>query len=126
MLITANSFTLFALTLLLIRNMWVVGANVTTIEGWEIERHETLLRRAKALGGYLDGPDGTKVRITKKEFPYDIGIYQNIGQALGENPLTWLWPFAATPTNESGLTFQTNGFEGMCFQKICYDKNNKG
>lgn len=106
-----NSLTLFAILLLLIRNIWVLGANVTTIEGWEIERHATLVRRAKVLGGFLDGPDGVKVRIVRHEFPYDIGILQNIQQALGANPLAWLWPFAATPTNETGLYFQTNGFE---------------
>lgn len=85
---------------------------MTTIEGWEIERHETLVRRARALGGYLDGPDGIKVRITKQEFPYDIGIFQNFRQGIGGTPLLWLFPFAATPSNESGLSFETNGFEG--------------
>ncbi|KAL8784182.1 MAG: hypothetical protein Q9195_009150 [Heterodermia aff. obscurata] len=106
-----NSFTLFAILLLLVRNIWVLGANVTTIEGWEIERHATLVRRSKVFGGFLDGPDGIKVRIVRQEFPYDIGIFQNIRQALGANPLAWLWPFAATPTNKSGLNFETNGFE---------------
>ena len=107
-----NSVTLFALLVLLIRNIWVLAANVTTIEGWEIERHATLIRRAKVLGGYLDGPDGSKIRIVKHEFPYDIGIFSNIQQALGDNPLIWLWPFAATFDNNSHLRFPTNGFEG--------------
>ena len=110
--IVTNSLTLFALSLLLLRNIWVLGANVTTIEGWEIERHATLVRRARVLGGYLDGPDGVKVRIVKREFPYDIGIFRNIQQGLGRNPLTWLWPFAPTLSNERGLWFETNGFEG--------------
>ena len=86
--------------------------NTTTIEGWEIERHQALLRRSRALGGYLDGPDGSKVRITKQEFPYDIGILSNIHHAMGGNILTWLWPFSFTPTNESGLAFEVNEFEG--------------
>lgn len=108
-----NSITLFALALLLVRNMWTLGANVTTIEGWEIERHETLLRRARKSGGYLDGPDGMKVKITKQEFPYDIGILPNIRQGMNGSAFFWLWPMAATPSNESGLGFETNGFEGI-------------
>ena len=104
--------TLFALSLLLVRNIWVLGANVTTIEGWEIERHATLVRRARVLGGYLDGPDGVKVRVVKHEFPYDIGILRNLQQGLGRSPLTWLWPFASTLGNEEGFCFETNGFEG--------------
>ena len=113
--------TLFALALLLARNIWTLGVNVSTIEGWEIERHETLLRRAKVLGGYLDGPDGTKVKITRQEYPYDIGIYQNIRQGMGGSFIFWLWPFAATPSLESGLEFETNGFEGKYM--LQYPKN---
>ena len=107
-----NSFTLFALVVLLVRNIWCLGANVTTIEGWEIERHEALVHRARKLGGYINGPDGMKIWLQKQEFPYDIGIYQNIVQGMGSNPLIWLWPFASTPENESGLSFETNGLEG--------------
>lgn len=107
-----NSVTLFALAILFVRNVWSLGANVTTIEGWEIERHETLLRRAKILGGYLDGPDGIKVKITRQEFPYDIGILRNFSQGMGGNALLWLWPLAGTFSNESGFKFETNEFEG--------------
>jgi len=113
--ILINSMTLFALAILFARNIWCLGGNVTTIEGWEIERHETLVHRARKRGGYLNGPDGTKVRIQKQEFPYDIGIYANIRQGMGSNPLLWLWPFAPTPSNESGQEFDTNGFEGIRF-----------
>ncbi|CAD6592542.1 MAG: Palmitoyltransferase [Alectoria sarmentosa] len=109
--LVANSFILFALAILLARNIWCLGGNVTTIEGWEIERHETLVHRARARGGYLDGPDGTRVNIRKQEFPYDIGILQNMRQGMGGTPLLWLWPFTATPSNESGLDFEINGFE---------------
>ncbi|KAL8721995.1 MAG: hypothetical protein Q9225_001431 [Loekoesia sp. 1 TL-2023] len=106
-----NIVTLFALGVLLARNLWVLGSNTTTIEGWEIERHETLLRRAKAYGGYLDGPDGVRVKITKQEFPYDIGLYQNAKQAMGTSFPFWLWPLAFTPSNAAGFEFETNGFE---------------
>ena len=114
MFLAVNSLTLFALTVLLARNSWCLAANTTTIEGWEIERHETLVYQARKHGGYVYGPDGIKIRIQKQEFPYDIGIYQNIKQGMGSSPLLWLWPFTSTPTKESGFDFETNGFEGMC------------
>jgi palmitoyltransferase len=82
-LVVVNSLTLFALAILLVRTTWALGANVTTIESWEIERHKTLLRRARYFGGFLDGPDGIKVRIKKQEFPYDIGIFSNIRAGMG-------------------------------------------
>lgn len=111
-----NSTTLFALAILLVRSIWCLGANVTAIEGWEIERHETLLRRARVLGGYLDGPNGISVKIVRQEFPYDIGIFKNMLQAMGRNPLLWLWPFARSLLNGDGLQFQVNGFEGILFE----------
>lgn len=110
--LVVNSITLFALAVLLVRNIWCLGGNVTTIEGWEIERHETLVRRARVRGGHLDGPGGVRVKIRKQEFPYDIGIIPNIRQGMGGPVVSWLWPFTATPSNESGLDFETNGFEG--------------
>ena len=78
-----NSMTLFALVVLLIRSLWSLGANTSTIESWEIERHKTLLRRSRYFGGYLDGPDGMKVKIKKQEFPYDIGIFSNVRAGMG-------------------------------------------
>ncbi|KAF2674790.1 zf-DHHC-domain-containing protein [Microthyrium microscopicum] len=107
-----NTLCLLALSILILRTTWTLLWNVTTIEEWEVERHETLLRRARASGGFLDGPDGMKVRIKRQEFPYDIGIWANISQGMGTwNALAWFWPFSATPTLESGLDYETNGFE---------------
>ncbi|KKA17003.1 hypothetical protein T310_9371 [Rasamsonia emersonii CBS 393.64] len=112
LLIVVNSVTLFALFILLVRTLWSLGTNVTTIESWEIERHKTLLRRARHFGGYLEGPDGIKMRIQKQEFPYDIGIWNNIKAGMGSsNILSWFWPFAATPGRDTGLSFEVNGFE---------------
>ncbi|KAL1961004.1 hypothetical protein VTO42DRAFT_4892 [Malbranchea cinnamomea] len=82
-LVIVNSMVLFMLVILLLRTAWMLALNQTTIEGWEIERHHTLVRRARALGGFLDGPDGMRIRIRKQEFPYDIGIWQNIKQGMG-------------------------------------------
>lgn len=83
MLLVVNSLTLFALGVLWIRAVWCLVVNTYTIENWEIERHEVLLRRAKVMGGFLDGPDGTRVPIARQEFPYDIGLWSNIVQAMG-------------------------------------------
>lgn len=108
-----NSVVVFALFILLARTLWCLGANTTTIEGWEIERHETLLRRARCLGGVLEGPNGAKIRITRQEYPWDIGIFSNIAQGMGSwNPLAWFWPFSFTPSIQSGLDFEDNGLEG--------------
>ncbi|EME79207.1 uncharacterized protein MYCFIDRAFT_87412 [Pseudocercospora fijiensis CIRAD86] len=108
-LCATNSMVLFALVLLLGRTLWSLAVNTWTIEGWEIERHHTLLRRAKVLGGYLEGPDGRKVRIDHQEFPWDVGIWSNICQGMGSrNPLSWFWPFSRSPSIESGLSFEHN------------------
>lgn len=126
-----NSFTLFAIFILFVRSIWSLGENTTTIEGWEIERHKALLRRARISGGYLNGPGGAKIRLVKQEFPYDIGIWSNLVQAMGTRnvsmskapyapsirlkfwqPIAWFWPFAASPSLESGFDFEVNGFEG--------------
>jgi palmitoyltransferase len=82
-LLVVNSLTVFMLFILLVRTLWSLGSNTTTIESWEIERHETLLRRARHFGGYLEGPGGVRVRIKKQEFPYDIGIWPNIREGMG-------------------------------------------
>jgi palmitoyltransferase len=110
--LVVNSITLFAVGILLLRNLWALAVNKTTIEGWEIERHRTVLRRARQFGGYLETPDGQKVRIKRQEFPYDIGIWANICQGMGTwNPISWFNPLAGTPSLASGLCFEINGFE---------------
>lgn len=78
-----NTLTAFALFVLLLRSLWAIASNTTTIETWEIERHATLVRRARVLGGYLESPGGIRVRIKKQEYPYDIGIWANIKQSMG-------------------------------------------
>ncbi|OJI97919.1 hypothetical protein ASPVEDRAFT_126250 [Aspergillus versicolor CBS 583.65] len=112
-LFVVNSLTLFALFVLLVRTLWSLGSNTTTIESWEIERHETLLRRARHFGGFLPGPGGINVRITRQEFPYDIGIWSNIKAGMGGsfNVIGWFWPLARTPKRSTGLEFEENGFE---------------
>lgn len=82
-LFAVNTLIGFALSILLVRSLWSLGSNTTTIESWEIERQNTLLRRARHFGGYLEAPGGLKVRIRKQEFPYDIGIWDNIKAGMG-------------------------------------------
>lgn len=109
-----NSLVLFGLILLLGRTVWSLTLNMTTIESWEIERHEAVLRRARVLGGYVDGPDGTRVRVEHQEFPWDASFWFNLCQGMGtSNPLAWIWPFAPSPSVESGLVFEHNGIDGM-------------
>ncbi|MCJ1313049.1 Palmitoyltransferase [Agyrium rufum] len=66
---------------------------------------------AKHFGGYLDAPDGSRIRIAHQEFPYDIGIWSNIVQGMNGGPLTWFWPFSQTSAFSDGLSYETNGFE---------------
>jgi palmitoyltransferase len=110
--LVVNTITIFCLGILLIRNIWCLAVNTTTIEGWEIERHKTLIRRARHFGGYLEGADGTQIRIKKQEFPYDVGIWANIVLGMGSaNPLSWFNPLAATPDLKAGFAYPTNEFE---------------
>ncbi|GAA90398.1 palmitoyltransferase with autoacylation activity Pfa4 [Aspergillus luchuensis IFO 4308] len=99
--------------ILLGRTIWSMSINTTTIEEWEIERHQTLVRRSRHFGGYLTGPGGVRIRIKKQEFPYDIGIWSNIKAGMGgtANVLSWFWPLARTPDRRTGLEFEVNDFE---------------
>ena len=111
MLICTNSLTLLMVGIMLSKGIYSLATNVMTIESWELERHEQLLRRARVLGGYLDGPGGVRIKIERHEYPYDVGIWQNMRDGMGtSNVLAWFWPLAATPRT-NGLSFETNGFE---------------
>lgn len=74
------------LFILLVRSLYSLALNTTTIESWEIERHETLVRRARIMGGQLEGPGGVKIRIRKQEFPFDVGIWTNVKDGMGGDP----------------------------------------
>jgi palmitoyltransferase len=113
MLTLTTALLLFALSVLLVTATHSLLTNMTMIESWEIERHEALVEKARYLGGYVHGPGGQRVRIQKQEFPYDIGIWKNLVQAMGgANVLAWILPFAGGPGNESGWgPWEENGFE---------------
>ncbi|CZR55202.1 related to PFA4 Palmitoyltransferase [Phialocephala subalpina] len=107
-----NSFTLFALGILLSRAVYSLVTNTTMIESWEIERHEALVERSRKMGGYVYANGGQKVRVERQEFPYDIGVWKNLVQAFGtSNPIFWILPFGGAPGVESGFEFEENGFE---------------
>lgn len=100
---------------------WVV--NQTMIEMWEADRHETISQRGGKDWWDITGPDGETIRFEKIEFPYDIGFFANMAQAMGTSIfLFWLWPFAGHPRllpqgkGTVGWVWEENGFnrkEGM-------------
>ncbi|RYP83296.1 hypothetical protein DL770_005413 [Monosporascus sp. CRB-9-2] len=77
--------------------------NITMIESWELERHEAVIERLPSYGADSDGDgDGGWWRggeaVEPVEFPYDVGIFANMAQAMGtRNILLWFWPFAGGP-----------------------------
>ncbi|KAI1484379.1 DHHC palmitoyltransferase-domain-containing protein [Biscogniauxia mediterranea] len=102
MLLIVAGITSLVLTLLLATTLKGWAFNTTMIEGWEIERHEAVLeRRAGDDGGGWwrgDNNDDEGLGPEPVEFPYDIGIFANMAQAMGTaNPLLWLLPFAGGP-----------------------------
>lgn len=115
-------FTSLALGIMLVSTLknWVF--NQTMIEGWEADRHEAIAERGGKDWWDIVGPDGKQIRFEKIEFPYDIGFFSNMAQAMGTwfFPL-WFWPFASNPAIDqsgkgAGWTWEENGFnrkEGM-------------
>ncbi|KAI0809832.1 DHHC palmitoyltransferase-domain-containing protein [Xylaria sp. FL0064] len=98
--------TALALGILLVTTVRGWALNTTMIEGWEIERHEAVLQRGGR--GYEeedwwrtsdgDGDAAPRSMVDPVEFPYDIGVFANMAQAMGStNPLYWLLPFAGGP-----------------------------
>ncbi|KAF7547441.1 hypothetical protein G7Z17_g7716 [Cylindrodendrum hubeiense] len=108
--------TSLALLVMLVTSIrsWVL--NQTMIEGWEQERHEAIADRGGKDWWDVVGPDGEKFRFEKLEFPYDVGFFKNMSQAMGtSNVLLWLWPLAGNPKiakdgTGSGWEWEENGF----------------
>ncbi|KAI9171866.1 palmitoyltransferase pfa4 [Paramyrothecium foliicola] len=109
-------FTCVALGIMLVNTIrsWIF--NCTMIEGWEIDRHEVIAERSGRDFWDITGPDGKKIRFEKLEFPYDIGLFSNMAQAMGtSNVLMWLFPFAGNPKiskdrKGTGWVWAENGF----------------
>lgn len=108
-----NSFLFMTMLLLCLRTLHQTVFGATTIEGWEQDRHDALVRR----------------RVVKQvTFPYDIGFWENVVAAFGysSNPISWANPLARSPriaapkcvgasgpafTITAGLEWEVNGFE---------------
>ncbi|KAI1191555.1 hypothetical protein F5B17DRAFT_382285 [Nemania serpens] len=105
-----TALTALALGILLATTVRGWLFNVTMIEGWELERHEAVMQRR----GPYDGRDeeeeewwrtadgdvaaAPRAMVDPVEFPYDVGVYANMAQAMGTaNPFLWLLPFADGP-----------------------------
>lgn len=110
------SMTSFALLVMLVSTAHGWALNRTTIEGWELDRHEANIGRGGRDWWDMTGPDGEPIRFEKVEFPYDVGFFANMAQAMGSaNPLLWILPFAGNPAVSTtgagaGWTWPENGF----------------
>ncbi|KAG0334601.1 Palmitoyltransferase [Podila humilis] len=68
---------LLAVGILCITHLWSMMSNTSTIEVWEKEKVEGMIKKGK---------------IRKTLFPYDVGCMNNYRQVLGPWMLLWLWP----------------------------------
>lgn len=115
-------FTTLTLGIMLFNTMRAWLFNCTMIEGWELERHEAVVDRDGRDWWDVTRPDGEKFRFESIEFPYDIGFFPNMSQAMGtSNPFLWFFPLAGNPRVGAngygvGWSWEENGFnrkEGM-------------
>ncbi|KAL2271028.1 hypothetical protein VTJ83DRAFT_399 [Remersonia thermophila] len=139
----AHLVTSLALLIMLVTTVRSWVTNCTMIEAWEMERHEAAAARAESAGydgnrhdddnnnnnnGDDDGPfwaDDAAVlraRLARVEFPYDIGFFANMAQAMGtRNPLRWFLPVFgghpvvdnARPGVGAGWRWDENGFNDL-------------
>ncbi|KAK4245905.1 DHHC palmitoyltransferase-domain-containing protein [Corynascus novoguineensis] len=135
----ADAVTALALGLLLftIVKGWVF--NSTMIEDWEAERHEAVVARmGRSLAGedederdyssssffWGDADNDAAVRqaLARIEFPYDLGFFANMAQAMGtRNVLRWFLPVFGggpvinneTPGKGVGWEWEENGFNDL-------------
>ncbi|KAK0630004.1 DHHC palmitoyltransferase-domain-containing protein [Bombardia bombarda] len=100
---------------------WVL--NMTMIEDWELERHEAVLARGggdddtrSSFWQAADVSDGRLRGVEAVEYPYDLGVFANMAQAMGtRNPLMWFFPLAGGPVISptgagAGWEWEENGF----------------
>ncbi|RCH82677.1 Palmitoyltransferase [Rhizopus stolonifer] len=77
----------FCVGILTVYQLYCLSRNQSNIEAWERSKVEGLIRRGKIL---------------PIQYPFDLGIYRNLCEVLGPQPLTWLWP---KPMQGDGLSF---------------------
>ncbi|KAK3984870.1 Palmitoyltransferase PFA4 [Cladorrhinum sp. PSN332] len=127
--------TLFALSILLFSAIKSCLFNTTMIEDWEIERHEATLSRLDSSSSGDDHAEywteenndsSVRVSLSQIEFPYDLGFFSNVSQAMGtSNPLRWFLPvFGGGPRistssaddggrKGTGWEYEENGFNDL-------------
>ncbi|KAG0238316.1 Palmitoyltransferase [Actinomortierella wolfii] len=69
-------------------HLWSLVNNTSTIEVWEIEKVNKMIKAGK---------------MRKTKFPYDLGCRRNYRQVLGPNAWMWLWP---QPMLGNGLEYE--------------------
>ncbi|KAK3845147.1 MAG: DHHC palmitoyltransferase-domain-containing protein [Linnemannia gamsii] len=77
--ILVDGGVLLAVGILCIYHLWCLVSNTSTIEVWEQEKVDAMVKKGK---------------LRKSKFPYDVGCLRNYRQILGNNILLWLWPQA--------------------------------
>lgn len=70
-------------------HFYCIATNQTTIESWEKDRVQTMIRRGK---------------IRKVRYPYHLGTWHNVVSMLGSNPFLWCLPLRTIP-DADGLTY---------------------
>ncbi|KAK3837209.1 MAG: zf-DHHC-domain-containing protein, partial [Linnemannia elongata] len=86
--IIVDGGVLLAVGILCIYHLWCLITNTSTIEVWEQEKVEAMVKKGK---------------LRKAKFPYDVGCLRNYRQILGESMFLWLWP---QPMQGSGTEFE--------------------
>ncbi|KAK4105670.1 zf-DHHC-domain-containing protein [Parathielavia hyrcaniae] len=124
----SSGASVLALGILLYTTVRGWAFNSTMIEDWEMERHEAVLARMDEdnnnNNNHLWDDDDAALRelLDKIEFPYDLGVFANMAQAMGtRNPLRWFLPvFGGAPVvnNEipgqgAGWEWEENGFNDL-------------
>ncbi|CAO3568185.1 unnamed protein product [Mortierella alpina] len=79
--IMVDGGVLLAVGILCIYHLWSMASNTSTIEVWEQEKVEAMIKKGK-------------LRMTK--FPYDVGCLRNYRQVLGPSIWFWFWPQTMT------------------------------
>ncbi|KAG0370612.1 DHHC palmitoyltransferase-domain-containing protein [Gamsiella multidivaricata] len=75
--IVVDGGVLLAVGFLTIYHLWSMISNTSTIEVWEQEKVDAMIKKGK---------------IRKVKYPYDVGCLRNYRQVLGESTWFWLWP----------------------------------
>lgn len=111
-LLLTDLLVTFSLVILYCRTVYSTCEGYTTIESWEQDRHDALVRQR---------------RVRRQQFPYDVGIWDNLCSAYHGNPnvLSWVWPLARTKAVGEevkgsnglrllgGLEYEVNGYEEL-------------